>query len=133
LNNNSDVVILFNITHTFIMPVVEIKVPSPGESITEVQIANWLRSDGDYVEKDEEIAEIDSDKATLTIAAEESGTLNIKIPAGETVSVGTIVATIDTSVAKPPTSVKPEVKPAEPVQKTVPVMPRELHHLPQLN
>jgi 2-oxoglutarate dehydrogenase E2 component (dihydrolipoamide succinyltransferase) len=103
------------------MPVVEIKVPSPGESITEVQIANWLRSDGDYVEKDEEIAEIDSDKATLTIAAEESGTLNIKIPAGETVSVGTIVATIDTSVAKPPTSVKPEVKPAEPVQKTVPV------------
>lgn len=74
----------------------EIKVPSPGESITEVQIANWLRADGDYVEKDEEIAEVDSDKATLTIAAEESGVLAIKIQAGETIQVGTVIAEINT-------------------------------------
>lgn len=74
----------------------EIKVPSPGESITEVQIANWLRADGDYVEKDEEIAEIDSDKATLTIAAEESGVLTIKVQAGETIEVGTVIAEIKT-------------------------------------
>lgn len=78
--------------------IIEIKVPSPGESITEVQIANWLKADGDVVEKDEEIAEIDSDKATLTIAAEESGKLSIKIQAGETIQVGTVIATIDDSV-----------------------------------
>ena len=52
---------------------IEMKVPSPGESITEVQIARWIKKDGDYVEKDEEICEIDSDKATLTLAAEASG------------------------------------------------------------
>ena len=85
--------------------IIEIKVPSPGESITEVQIANWLKADGDVVEKDEEIAEIDSDKATLTIAAEESGKLSIKVQAGETIQVGTVIATIDDSV-------KPSGKPA---------------------
>ena len=77
------------------MSVVEMKVPSPGESITEVQIAKWIKKDGDYVEKDEELAEIDSDKATLTIAAEQSGTLSIKIKEGETIAVGTVVCTID--------------------------------------
>ncbi len=75
--------------------ITEIKVPSPGESITEVQIARWLKNDGDFVEKDEELAEIDSDKATLTIAAEQSGTLSIKVKDGETISVGTVVCTID--------------------------------------
>ena len=58
---------------------IEIKVPSPGESITEVEIANWLVESGDYVEKDQEICEIDSDKATLTINAEESGEINILV------------------------------------------------------
>ena len=75
---------------------VEIKVPSPGESITEVQISKWLKQDADFVEKDEEIAEIDSDKATLTISAEESGTLSIKVQEGETVRVGAVACTIDT-------------------------------------
>jgi 2-oxoglutarate dehydrogenase E2 component (dihydrolipoamide succinyltransferase) len=84
--------------------IIEIKVPSPGESITEVQIANWLKADGDVVEKDDEIAEIDSDKATLTVAAEDSGKLSIKIQAGETIQVGTVIATIDTSV-------KPDITP----------------------
>lgn len=79
----------------------EIKVPSPGESINEVQIARWLKTDGDYVEKDEEIAEIDSDKATLTIAAELSGKLQIMVKEGETIPVGTVVATIDGSATAP--------------------------------
>ena len=57
--------------------ILEIKVPSPGESINEVEISNWLVSSGEYVEKDQEICEIDSDKATLTICAEESGVINI--------------------------------------------------------
>lgn len=80
---------------------VELKVPSPGESITEVQIAQWLKADGDYVERDEEVAEIDSDKATLSLVAEASGILKILIQAGETVAVGAVVASIDTSVAAP--------------------------------
>ena len=57
--------------------IIEIKVPSPGESITEVEIANWLVSDGDFVEKDQEICEIDSDKATLTVSADESGVIKL--------------------------------------------------------
>ena len=74
---------------------IAMKVPSPGESITEVQIARWLKKDGDYVEKDEELCEIDSDKATLTLAAEASGVLSIQVKEGETVPVGTQVCTID--------------------------------------
>ena len=78
----------------------EMKVPSPGESISEVDIAEWLVNDGDYVEKDQVIAEIDSDKATLELPAEESGEIKILILEGETVSVGDIVCIIDTSVKK---------------------------------
>ena len=77
--------------------ILEIKVPSPGESITEVEIANWLVESGDYVEKDQEICEIDSDKATLTINAEESGEINILVNPGEMVPVGSIICTIDDS------------------------------------
>lgn len=83
---------------------IEVKVPSPGESITEVEIANWLVSSGDYVEKDQEICEIDSDKATLTINAEESGEINIVVEAGEMVAVDTVICKIDptkASVNKP--------------------------------
>ena len=78
------------------MPVIEMKVPSPGESITEVQIARWIKKDGDYVEKDEELCEIDSDKATLTLNAEASGALKILAKEGETIAVGTVVCSIDT-------------------------------------
>jgi 2-oxoglutarate dehydrogenase E2 component (dihydrolipoamide succinyltransferase) len=77
---------------------IEVKVPSPGESITEVQIANWLVGDGDFVEKDQEIVEIDSDKATLSISAEEDGKIKIQVQEGETVEVGAVIASIDTSV-----------------------------------
>ena len=77
------------------MATVEMKVPSPGESITEVQIAHWLKKDGDFVEKDEELCEIDSDKATLTLNAEASGVIKILVKDGETVAVGSVVCTID--------------------------------------
>ncbi|MFN0190114.1 MAG: 2-oxoglutarate dehydrogenase complex dihydrolipoyllysine-residue succinyltransferase [Bacteroidia bacterium] len=80
---------------------VELKVPSPGESITEVQIAKWLKADGDFVERDEEVAEIDSDKATLSLVAEASGILKILVKEGETVAVGSVVASIDTNAAAP--------------------------------
>ena len=75
----------------------EMRVPSPGESISEVEIAEWLVEDGDYVEKDQSIAEIDSDKATLELPAEESGTIKIVVDDGETVAVGDIVCIINTS------------------------------------
>ena len=78
--------------------ILEIKVPSPGESITEVEISNWLVSDGEYVEKDQEICEIDSDKATLTISAEDSGQIKLLKDAELTISVGEIICSIDTSV-----------------------------------
>ena len=79
------------------MSVVEVKVPTPGESVSEVEIASWLVSDGDYVERDQEIAELDSDKATLALPAEESGVISIKVEEGEAVEVGQVIATIDTS------------------------------------
>ena len=75
----------------------EMKVPSPGESISEVEILDWLVQDGDYVEKDQSIAEIDSDKATLELPAEESGTIKILVESGEVVSVGDVVCTINTN------------------------------------
>ena len=77
------------------------KVPSPGESITEVEIATWLVQDGDYVEKDQAIAEVDSDKATLELPAEESGIITLKAEEGDAVAVGEVVCLIDTSAAKP--------------------------------
>lgn len=80
---------------------IEIKVPSPGESINEVQLANWLVEDGSFVEKDQDIAEIDSDKATLSIAAEESGTIHFKASAGDTVDVGAVIGTIDIDASAP--------------------------------
>ena len=81
--------------------ILEMKVPSPGESITEVEIAEWLVSDGDYVEKDQAIAEVDSDKATLELPAEASGTITLKAEEGDAVDVGAVVCLIDTSAAKP--------------------------------
>ncbi len=81
--------------------ILEMKVPSPGESITEVEIAEWLVKDGDYVEKDQAIAEVDSDKATLELPAEESGTITLKAEEGDAVAVGEVVALIDTSSKKP--------------------------------
>jgi len=81
--------------------ILEIKVPSPGESITEVEIGSWLVEDGAVVSKDQEIAEVESDKATLTIVASEGGKISIKAEEGQAVPVGDVVCTIDTSVAAP--------------------------------
>ncbi|HZW63290.1 MAG TPA: 2-oxoglutarate dehydrogenase complex dihydrolipoyllysine-residue succinyltransferase [Flavobacteriaceae bacterium] len=81
--------------------ILEMKVPSPGESITEVEIATWLVEDGDYVEKDQAIAEVDSDKATLELPAEASGIITLKAEEGDAVAVGQVVCLIDTGAEKP--------------------------------
>jgi 2-oxoglutarate dehydrogenase E2 component (dihydrolipoamide succinyltransferase) len=83
------------------MSLLEMKVPSPGESISEVEIAAWLVADGDYVEKDQAIAEVDSDKATLELPAEESGIITLKAAEGDVVKVGQVVCLIDTAAARP--------------------------------
>lgn len=86
--------------------ILEMKVPSPGESITEVEIAEWLVQDGDYVEKDQAIAEVDSDKATLELPAEASGVITLKAEEGDAVGVGEVVCLIDTDAEKPEGSEK---------------------------
>lgn len=107
------------------MAIVELKVPSPGESITEVIIARWVKNTGDVVEKDEVLAEIDSDKATLTLNAEESGKIELLAAEGDTVKIGQVVVKIDTSFkpeAKkeaPKAEAKAEVKKEAPVNSTV--------------
>ncbi|MBT5290092.1 MAG: 2-oxoglutarate dehydrogenase complex dihydrolipoyllysine-residue succinyltransferase [Flavobacterium sp.] len=83
------------------MMILEMRVPSPGESITEVEIATWLVEDGEYVEKDQPIAEVDSDKATLELPAEESGIITLQAEEGDAVEVGAVVCLIDTAAAKP--------------------------------
>lgn len=92
--------------------ILEMKVPSPGESISEVEIASWLVKDGDYVEKDQAIAEVDSDKATLELPAEQSGTITLKAKEGETVAVGQVVCLIDTD-GKPSAGAAPAAKAEE--------------------
>ncbi|MDC1167768.1 2-oxoglutarate dehydrogenase complex dihydrolipoyllysine-residue succinyltransferase [Flavobacteriaceae bacterium] len=106
--------------------ILEMKVPSPGESITEVEIATWLVEDGDYVEKDQPIAEVDSDKATLELPAEESGIITLQAEEGDAVEVGAVVCLIDTAAEKPegssatPTSTSVKEAPkAAPVKKEV--------------
>ena len=104
----------------------EMKVPSPGESITEVEIATWLVSDGDYVEKDQAIAEVDSDKATLELPAEEAGIITLKAEEGDVVEVGQVVCLIDTSAARPEGGAAPAAAPnPEPVaEKAAPAAPK---------
>jgi 2-oxoglutarate dehydrogenase E2 component (dihydrolipoamide succinyltransferase) len=103
---------------------VEIKVPSPGESITQVQLVKWLIADGDEVEKDQEIVEIDSDKASFPIAAPDNGTVRILIGEGETIAVGTVIATIEpgTGKEKSPKPKKAET-PLPSAPRGVPVSP----------
>ena len=101
--------------------ILEMKVPSPGESITEVEIATWLVEDGEYVEKDQPIAEVDSDKATLELPAEESGIITLQAEEGDAVEVGAVVCLIDTAAAKPDGSPAGPVKAA--VQETPKVVP----------
>ena len=98
--------------------ILEMKVPSPGESITEVEIAEWLVQNGDYVEKDQTIAEVDSDKATLELPAEESGIITLKAEEGDAVAVGEVICLIDTASAKPKSNtVAEEEKPKAPKEE----------------
>ena len=101
----------------------EMKVPSPGESITEVEIATWLVNDGDYVEKDQAIAEVDSDKATLELPAEEGGIITLKAEEGDTVEVGQVVCLIDTSAARPEGSAAPATSAPNPEPVAAPAAP----------
>ena len=87
----------------------EMKIPSPGESITEVVIAEWVKEDGDYVEIDETLCEIETDKATLPLPAEASGILTIVIAEGEEANVGDIICKIDTDAKAPQSATKEEV------------------------
>src|SRR6266481_2910174 len=106
---------------------IELKIPSVGESISEVQIAEWLKSDGDIVKKDENVAVLDSEKTTLELPAPEGGRLKILHQAGETVKIGEVVARIETngeaekSPAAPKQSEggKAEAKTTEPKQEPV--------------
>ncbi|MCB9186245.1 MAG: 2-oxoglutarate dehydrogenase complex dihydrolipoyllysine-residue succinyltransferase [Flavobacteriales bacterium] len=111
------------------MPVVEITVPSPGESITEVEIATLLKQDGDYVFLDEEICEVDSDKATLAIPAEKAGIITWKVSEGEAVPVGGVIATIDTDGEAPAGGAAPKAEkapePAPVKQEAAPVAKEE--------
>jgi len=101
--------------------ILEMKVPSPGESITEVEIATWLVEDGDYVQKDQPIAEVDSDKATLELPAEESGVITLKAEEGDAVEVGAVVCLIDTAAEKPEGSSAPKKEEVQEVPKAAPV------------
>ncbi len=102
--------------------ILEMKVPSPGESITEVEIASWLVEDGDYVEKDQPIAEVDSDKATLELPAEESGIITLKAEEGDAVEVGAVVCLIDMEGAKPKDNTEaPTAKAKEEAPQPIPV------------
>ena len=119
------------------MPILEMKVPSPGESISEVEIAAWLVSDGDYVDKDQAIAEVDSDKATLELPAEAAGVITLKAEEGDVVPVGEVCCLIDTdaerpagapapapvAAAAPPPEAAPAPAPAAPAKAPAPAAP----------
>ena len=99
--------------------VLEMKVPSPGESITEVEISQWLVKDGDIVKKDQTIAELDSDKATLDLPAEASGKIILKAEEGDSISVGDIVCLIDTSESQLEELTQPAVTKVDPIKEEV--------------
>lgn len=110
--------------------ILEMKVPSPGESITEVEIAEWLVKDGDYVTKDQAIAEVDSDKATLELPAEASGTITLKAEEGDAVAVGQVVCLIDTS-AEAPSDDAPKVEKKADAPKAAAPKPAETPKAPE--
>ena len=105
------------------------KVPSPGESIKEVEIATWLVKDGDYVEKDQAIAEVDSDKATLELPAEASGIITLKAEEGDAVAVGAVVCLIDTGAPQPPKG-EPATNTVEKVAEVIEVIKEEIKATP---
>lgn len=122
--------------------ILEIKIPSPGESINEAQLAVWFVKDGDYVEKNKELAEIESDKATLPLIAAESGKIKILVQVGDTVAIGSVACTIDTDAVKTEKTSsseikKPETQKPEPPKSTAiatePTVVAKTMPLPQTN
>jgi 2-oxoglutarate dehydrogenase E2 component (dihydrolipoamide succinyltransferase) len=99
---------------------IDIKIPSPGESINEVTLTTWFVATGDYVEKNQEIAELESDKATLTLTAGASGSIALLVQAGETVAVGTVACTVDEEAKAPDKKQAKEQAATEPTKKTIP-------------
>ncbi len=116
---------------------IEIKVPSPGESITEVQLMTWLVKDGDRVEKDQELAEIDSDKATFTVNASDDGLVTLLVAEGETIAVGSIICTIDSSAKQKPDEATVEISQVAPnPQKNKQeneVLPKATENIPHIH
>jgi len=116
---------------------IEIKVPSPGESITEVQLMTWLVKDGDRVEKDQELAEIDSDKATFTVNASDDGLVTLLVAEGETIAVGSIICTIDSSAKQKPDEATVEINQVVPnPQKNKQeddVLPKATENIPHIH
>lgn len=108
----------------------EMKVPSPGESITEVEIARWLVKTGDYVTKDQAVAEVDSDKATLELPAEASGVITLQAEEGEAVKVGQVVCLIDTKAKVPAGASSAGTSPSQSVKQEVPVAPKPTDSAP---
>jgi len=108
----------------------EMKVPSPGESITEVEIARWLVKTGDYVTKDQAVAEVDSDKATLELPAEASGVITLQAEEGEAVKVGQVVCLIDTKAKAPAGASSAGTSPSQPVKQEAPVAPKSTASAP---
>lgn len=108
----------------------EMKVPSPGESITEVEIARWLVKTGDYVTKDQAVAEVDSDKATLELPAEASGVITLQAEEGEAVKVGQVVCLIDTKAKAPAGASSAGTSPSQPVKQEAPVVPKSTASAP---
>ncbi|NWO29884.1 2-oxoglutarate dehydrogenase complex dihydrolipoyllysine-residue succinyltransferase [Capnocytophaga sp. oral taxon 903] len=108
----------------------EMKVPSPGESITEVEIARWLVKTGDYVTKDQAVAEVDSDKATLELPAEASGVITLQAEEGEAVKVGQVVCLIDTKAKAPAGASSAGTLPSQPVKQEAPVAPKSTASAP---
>ena len=105
---------------------VEIKVPSVGESITEVTLVKWIKNDGEWVERDEVIAELESEKATFEINAQQAGILKTVAKEGDTLKIGDVACTIDDTAKKPESAAEPEVKKKEEVKE-----PREASKKPE--
>jgi len=116
---------------------IEIKVPSPGESITEVQLMTWLVKNGERVEKDQELAEIDSDKATFTVNASDDGLVTLLVAEGETIAVGSIICTIDSSAKQKPDEATVEINQVVPnPQKNKQeddVLPKATENIPHIH
>lgn len=110
---------------------IDIKVPTVGESINEVTLLQWVKKDGEYVERDEVIAELESEKATFEVNAEEAGVLRSKVKEGDTLHIGDVLATIDETAPKPAAATPPPVVKKEEKKKKPEKVPEPVAEKPQ--